>query len=179
VLCEVCSAGIIHSRVTSAIKRYAAMLKKNIITGLITAISIMLFLVLIFTLKSGVSWWTDKNNEILIFFPIWFLLLIYVGYGTSKYYHSQKQLFFNKYTENEIDAKDKWEAHKKLMLSRLLMIIARLFAIMTPFYILAYFDKSEYLHSSMVYIISFSIIAIVCYCVSKKLKSDYKRKRTP
>jgi hypothetical protein len=151
------------------------MLKKNIVIGLITAIIIILILAVIFTVKYGVSWWTDTDNDLLMFFPVWFILLVYVGYGTSKYYHNQKQLFFYKHkTKSDIEINGKWENHKKFMLSKLFMIIARLFAVVTPFYILAYIDKSIYLHSNPAYIISFAAISIICYFTSKKLMANYR-----
>ncbi len=133
-------------------------MKRNVIIGIITAGCTILILVLIFTLKFGFSWWTDSENDLLIFFPFWFLLVIYVGYGTSKYYYNQKQLFYKKYA-NEMatqNIEEKWMVQKKIMVSKLLIILARLFAIMIPFYILAYIDKSQYLDSNIFYIIILS-----------------------
>lgn len=69
---------------------------------------------------------------------------------------------------------EKWMVQKKIMVSKLLIILARLFAIMIPFYILAYIDKSQYLDSNMLYIIIFSIIALSCFIVGKYLFSKYK-----
>ncbi len=151
-------------------------MKRNVIIGIITAGCTILILVLIFTLKFGFSWWTDSENDLLIFFPFWFLLVIYVGYGTSKYYYNQKQLFYKKYA-NEMatqNIEDKWMVQRKIMVSKLLIILARLFAIMIPFYILAYIDKSQYLDSNIFYIIIFSIIALSCFIAGKYIFFKYK-----
>jgi hypothetical protein len=58
------------------------------------------------------------------------------------------------------------------MASKFLIIVAKLFAIMTPIYILAYIDGSTILNSNPVLIITFAIIGVLCFVLSKIIQKS-------
>ena len=143
------------------------MFKKNVINGLLTAIGFTLFLVAVFTIVKGLSWWSSSDNDSPIFFLLWAALAFYVGYGTSKYYFVQKNIIYINTSLDESQKKEKWGQQRKYMYSKLLMILAKFFAILTPFYILAYIDKSVHIQSGITYIVSFAVISLLSLIFSK------------
>jgi len=68
------------------------MRKKNILIGYIVSIGFALLLFIVFTAEKGLSWWTDSENDLLIFFPFWILASFFIGYSVSKYYTLKKRL---------------------------------------------------------------------------------------
>ena len=67
------------------------MIKKNTLIGYIAAISFSLLLFAVFSVEKGLAWWTDPENDLLIFFPFWILASFFIGYSVSKYYFFKKQ----------------------------------------------------------------------------------------
>ncbi|GAB6009546.1 hypothetical protein [Dysgonomonas reticulitermitis] len=148
------------------------MQKKNIINGLLGAIGFLIVAFIVFSLRFGMSWWTSSENELLIFFPIWAIVAYYVGYSASTHYYRKKASFYTKETETETAANN-WKLYKKFLLSKFLNIMAKLFAVMTPFYFLAYIDGSEMLYSSPILIITFAVIGVLCFILSRMIQNKY------
>ncbi|MDH6311134.1 hypothetical protein M2451_003997 [Dysgonomonas sp. PFB1-18] len=148
------------------------MQKRNIINGLLGAIGFLIVAFIAFSLRFGLSWWTSSENEMLMFFPIWAVVALYVGYSASSHYYKKKAMYFKEEYEPETAANN-WKLYKTFMLSKFLNIIAKLFAIMTPFYILAYIDESEMLNSSPLLIITFAVISVVCFISGRIIQNKY------
>ncbi|MBD8387496.1 hypothetical protein [Dysgonomonas sp. BGC7] len=145
------------------------MQKKNIINGFIGTVGFLIVAFIAFSIRYGLSWWISTDNEMLIFFPIWAIGAFYIGYSASAYYHRKKVLFYTE-EKNVVKATENWKLYKWFMLSKLLISVAKLFAIMTPFYILAYFDGSRILKSSPLLILIFAIIGVFCFVLSKVIQ---------
>lgn len=141
---------------------------KNIVNGLIVTIIYLIVAFIAFSIRYGLSWWTSPENDLLIFFPIWSIIAFYVGYKASAYYYEKKASFYTKEEDLEI-ANENWKLFKRSSISKLLIIIAKLFAIMTPFYILAYIDGSTIMKSSINLIVIFALVGVVCFVIGKKI----------
>lgn len=120
-----------------------------------------------------------EDAEITYFFiPLWTLIMFGVGYGAAMRFYKQKELYFPydtvvKNVEDTIK-RDLWRMHKRLMVSKYLIIAAKLFAIVTPGFILAYLDDSDYLKSSIGMIIAFGAISLICFIAGKQLQKAPK-----
>ena len=120
----------------------------------------------------------EDAGTTFIFISIWTLIMFGVGYEAARRFYKQKELYFpyDTVVKNVKDPikRDLWRMHKRLMVSKYLIIAAKLFAIVTPGYILAYLDDSEYLKSSIGMIIAFGAISLICFIAGKQLQKAPK-----
>lgn len=151
------------------------MKKKCIKIGLITALIWTVLIITIFFIRFGENWLTNEEPGVLYFFiPLWTAIMFGVGYGSAKRFYMQKELYFPFDTivkeMEDTPQKELWRIHKRLMIANISLTAAKIFAIVTPVYLLAYLDNSFYLKSNIGLIITFGVLSIVCFFTSKYIK---------
>ncbi|MFV0390491.1 MAG: hypothetical protein ACK5KP_01175 [Paludibacteraceae bacterium] len=152
------------------------MNKKHLIIGLVTGLGFVVFAFILSFMKYGDAVWRDEElREVLYLYPLWFLLMTYTGYGTAKYYYSQKALFVVGNKELTSDAKKGWINHLRWMYSRLLDILFKVFGGIMPLYVLAKIESFEFLPSSRDIVIALAILSLGCFAGSRLLKTKYEK----
>lgn len=151
--------------------------KRCLLIGIYTGAICFVILIILFFLRFGSNWLTNEDPVILYFFiPLWVFLFGYVGYGTSRFYYQQKEIYFPYNTRiTEVQDKERvdlWHAHKRNMYARLMFLLFKLFGLACPILLLAYLDDSKYVRSNPYTIIALGLLSIICLITSKKLKSN-------
>lgn len=135
-------------------------------------VCIVVFNVLFF-LKHGVNYL--HVDDLIIGIPLWSVLLTYTAYGGTNYYYKQKLVFIPDGYENDNKRIKEWSEYRLFMLSRLLRILALMFSMAFPVYLLAYLDNSNTLQSGPTKIIVFLVLSLGCWGCSMILKNRYDR----
>lgn len=145
------------------------IIKISFSTFLISGILLNLY----FYLKYGADYL--HTEDLMVGIPLWTLLSTYAVYGGANYYYKQKQLFIP--DNHKIDSKSikEWSEYRLYLLSRFMRILALMFSMAFPVYLLAYLDHSKEIHSGPVKIITFLLLAIGCGICSRILKRRYTK----
>lgn len=142
--------------------------------GIWTALAYLVFFTAFALIRFGPHKLFIEDAELIyIFIPLWTMGMFGLGYEAARRFYKHKELYFPydtvvKNVEDPIK-RNLWRMHKRLMASKYLIIAAKLFAVVTPGYILAYLDDSDYLKSSIGMIITFGVLSLLCFIAGKQL----------
>ena len=145
--------------------------KRNIKVAILTGVIFYALYHILFSIKFGMDFY-QKETYLKYFMPIWTVVSIFCGYGFSKMYYAEKIKFITDENPTE-QMKKNWFEHLLYLLGRGKRILATMFALAFPTYLLAYLDHSEYLKSSLGASISFLVLSIICWIFYRLLNKRY------
>ncbi|OJX90733.1 MAG: hypothetical protein BGP01_05005 [Paludibacter sp. 47-17] len=113
---------------------------------------------------------SDHRFVLQYFVPIWAIGLGYAGYGLSKSYYKHKNAVFAGDYNNE-EKRNNWIVQRRLLISNSLKIAAKITLGIFPIFLIAYIDNSSFLGSSVSLLIILLSTGLLCFALSKYLKS--------
>ncbi len=140
----------------------------------LTAISSIIVLYLLFSIKHSVNWW-EQEQYLFYFIPIWSLAFGICAYSFSKDFLHKKRTHFpveKPENYNGDEAVKQWQWEKKNMLHKACVIGRNIFGVSVPLFVLIYIDKSYHLKGNWLIITFFVISTIICFVTERKLKKE-------
>ncbi len=116
----------------------------------------------------------DSENFFILkyFVPIWAVMLGYCGYGIAKRYYAEKTAILEKELRN-LEKTEEWINRRRLIFSKAFKMIATITALVLPVYLIAFWNKFEFLNSNIPFMIILCTISVTCFILSFYLKNKY------